>query len=183
MGTFDPSTFLDIQTKEANSTEYIPLDEGEYTGIVETVDVREWTSKRTPPSVAWPSTSCGMSMTKANARSCPATRSSASRASCWTSTPPGGLETGKGMNVNLGRLRESRWAQQARASRSASRMLVGQVARVSVKNRIDEGAIFSDIKSVTEGRLEQHSRVGRWLRYCGHRPNAPIMQQERDESR
>jgi hypothetical protein len=149
MGTFDPSTFLDIQTKEANSTEYIPLDEGEYTGIVETVDVREWTSKKDPSKrglaldIVWNVDDQGQRE-----------KLSRDKVLCKQGimldlNASGGLETGKGMNVNLGRLREAVGLNKP-GEPFSFRMLVGQVARVSVKNRIDEGAIFSDIKSVTK---------------------------------
>ena len=64
VGSFDPATFLDMQTTEPMSTAPVPIAQGEYPAVIEKVDTRRG-RRGTAVAVASRWTSSGMSMTRA----------------------------------------------------------------------------------------------------------------------
>jgi hypothetical protein len=149
MGIFDPSTFLDATINEANSTVSTPCPEGEYAAIAGEPVIRQWTSKD--------GTKSGLALDinwEIDGGSYSAVKAAVGRDKVFVrqgimldTNAQGGLDTGKGMNVGLGKLREAVRLNKA-GQPFSFRMLQGQVAKVSVKHRIDGEQIFADVKAV-----------------------------------
>jgi len=147
MGTFDPSTFLDLTVTDPNSTVMTPVPEGEFTAIAGEPVIRQWTSKDGTKSglaldIPWEvddaSVKAALGREKVTVK----------QGLMLDLNPQGGLDTGKGMNVSLGRLREAVGLNTAGQSFSF-RMLQGKVAKISVKHRLDGEQVYSDVKGVT----------------------------------
>lgn len=149
MGTFDPATFLDINVTEANDTVSIPVPEGEYTAIAGEPKVRQWNAKD--------GTKSGLALDipwEIDAGSYPEVKEATGRDKNIVTqgimldlNEGGGLDTGKGKNVGLGRLREAVNLNTA-GKPFNFRMIQGQVAKVAIKHRPFEDRILADVKGV-----------------------------------
>ncbi len=149
MGTFDPSSFLDVNIQEANSTESTPCPEGEYTAVSQEPVVRQWTSQD--------GTKSGVAIDlnwEVDATSYPSIKEATGRDKVFVKqgimldlNSNGGIETGKGANVALGRLRQALGLNKPGESFSF-RQLGGRVAKISVKHRIQGDATYADVKGV-----------------------------------
>jgi hypothetical protein len=144
--SFDPQSFLDSSINSANDTKVIPVPAGEFTGIVDKVAARQWTSKDGTMSgvtldVTWliddeavkqelgrPTVTCRQGI-------------------MLDMTPGGGLDMGKGKNVGLGRLREALNLNKPGQPFSFS-MLPGQAGKVTVSHRVDGEDTYAEIKKV-----------------------------------
>ena len=144
MSAFDPQAFLDAQTTEVNDTRVLPCPVGEWPATIESVDIKNGVSQKS-----------GEPWTKLNVKwvieGCDANRL-ADREKIFTNqgvmldiTDAGGLDMGKGRNVQLGRLREAVGLNKPGAPFSF-RMLIGRSAKVSVSHREYEGNIYDDVK-------------------------------------
>ena len=137
--SFNPEEFMQTTTEEATSTEYVPIPEGEYNAVIDKVDGRE-TQKGSPVmDVTW----------KLDAPDVEDAHEKIVRQSIFLDLSEGGaLLTGKGQNVQLGRLRAA-LGQNTPGQAWAPSMLQGNVAVVTVKHRMgDEGQIYNDVKHV-----------------------------------
>lgn len=141
---FDAQSFLDASISGANDTKITPVPVGEYTGIVDKVAARQWTSRDGASSgvtldVTWliddESVKQELGRTNVTCR----------QGIMLDLTPGGGLDLGKGKNVGLGRLRESVGLNDASKPFSFG-MLPGQAAKVTVSHRIDGEDTYSEIK-------------------------------------
>lgn len=148
MGTFDPSTFLDVSLNEANSTVRNLVKEGEYPAIVDKVDVRPWTSKD--------QTQNGLAVDMLWSIQDEAMKAEFGQDKILVKqgimldlNSAGGIDTGKGKNVPLGKLREALGLNVA-GKPFSFRMLEGQMGKVLVKHRVVEGEVFADIKGVAK---------------------------------
>ena len=136
---FDADNFLNMQTAEQTSTEYLPIPDNEYTAVVHKLDVR------TPKGnhiidITW----------KLDAPSVEEADGKWVRQSIFLDiTESGSLDSSKGKNVDLGRLREA-LGQNQPGRPWAPNMMLGQVALVNVKSRVDNdtGRIYHDVKGV-----------------------------------
>lgn len=139
--SFKPEEFMQTQTEDASATEYIPIPEGEYTAVVAGVEGRETKTGKAVMDVTW----------QLDDPSNEDTHNKKVRQSIFLDLSDGGaLRTGKGQNVQLGRLREA-VSQNTPGMPWAPSMLEGQVAIVTVKQRSgDEGQIYTDVKGVTK---------------------------------
>ena len=148
MSQFDPQAFLDTQTTEVNDTRVIPCPVGEWPATIDNVDMKSGVSQKS-----------GEAWTKLNVKwkieGCDANRL-ADRDPIYVTqgvmldiTAAGGLDMGKGKNVQLGRLREALDLNKAGAPFSF-RMLIGRNAKVAVSQREYEGNIFDDVKGVVK---------------------------------
>lgn len=140
MSQFDPDLFLSATTTEANSTQAIPVPEGEFNAVVEDVSVRQ-AKDSVILDIKWSVDDEGVR--QATGLPTPTVRQSV----FLDVTPSGGLDASKGKNVQLGRIREA-MKQNTPGQPWAPAMLKGCVARVSVKHRTYQDAIFADVKSV-----------------------------------
>lgn len=148
MSQFDPQAFLDTQTTEANDTRVIPCPVGEWPATIEGVDIKSGVSQKN--GEAWTKLAV-----KWKIEGCDANRL-ADRDPIYVTqgvlldiTSAGGLDMGKGRNVQLGRVREALDLNKP-GQPFAFRMLVGRTAKVAISQREYEGNIFDDVKGVVK---------------------------------
>jgi len=139
-GVFDPDTFMNMTTEEADETSFRPIPEGEYQAVITKIE------GRTPK---------GMSILDISW----AIDDEAVRAETGMDNPlirqsifldinkEGGLERGPNKNVQLGRLRAA-LGQNNPGQPWSPGMLEGQVAKISTSQRIVDDNIYSDVKGV-----------------------------------
>lgn len=144
--SFDAQSFLDASITGQNDTKIIPIPQGEFTGIVDKVAARQWTSKD--------GTMSGVTLDITWLIEDEAVKAELGRASVTCRqgimldlTPGGGLDMAKGKNVGLGRLREALHLNQPGQAFSFGQ-LPGQAAKVKVSHRIDGEETYSEIKQV-----------------------------------
>jgi len=139
--TFNPDTFLNTETTEGNSTEFVPVPEGEYNGAISAIKPRSTDSGAAILDVTY-------DIDDAEAAEVTGIKIPKVRQSIFLDiTEQGGLDMGKGKNVQLGKLREA-IGQNTAGKPWQPGMLIGQVARITVKHREWQGAIFADVKGV-----------------------------------
>jgi hypothetical protein len=148
--SFDPSVYLDAEVRESNTTQFIPVPEGEYTAVLTgTPEIRQWTSRKDPSK-----SGLVLDLTWQIDDATVAAELGRDNVTCRQSVmldlnSAGGIDTSKGRNVNLGRLREAVGLNEP-GKPFAFRMLSGQVARVRVAHRTDGEQIFAEVKAVTK---------------------------------
>lgn len=133
--SFDPNTFMNQVTEEANETRIIPCPEGEYVGILGEPTVKEITSQKTGETyvqLSIPVTIDDPTAKAATGRDPLTVR--------WQSfidrTASGGLDFGVGKNIKLGRLREACGLNKPGEPFSMGKFQ-GKMIKVSVKHRND----------------------------------------------
>lgn len=146
MGTFDPNTFLDTTLTEANATSATPVPVGEYIGVTEEPVVRNWTSKD--------GTKSGLALDVPISIDDPRVREVTGRDKnsvrygiMLDLNESGGIDTGKGRNVGLGRLREALDLNKP-GQPFSFRMLAGRPVKVTIKHRVDGDNIYADVAGV-----------------------------------
>jgi hypothetical protein len=137
-----------MQFSEGNSTVSVPVPEGEYTAVVDKEpEIRQWTGRRDPTQtglvldITW-------NIDDAQVRE----ELGRDKVTCRQSimlelNANGGIDTGKGRNVQLGRLRDAVNLNES-GKPFSFRMLAGQVAKIAVKHRIDNDAVYAEVKGV-----------------------------------
>jgi hypothetical protein len=151
---FNPETLLNTQITEANSTELIPIPEGEYIAVSEPVTAesfKEFDIKRGENAgkkglnlyISWAINDDSGQLKELIGRPPKA------RQSIMIDRGPGGIEMGKGRNVALGKLREALGQNQTGRPWAFS-MLGGQVAKIVVKHRIDGANTYAEVVAVTK---------------------------------
>lgn len=144
---FDPNAFLDMQVTENNDTKTIPVPVGEFTAVASKVDCRQWQSKNDPSmsgltlDITWDIDDAGVK--EALGRDKVIVR----QGIMLDLTESGGLDMGKGRNIDLGKLREGLNLNQPGQPFSFS-MIPGRVAKVVVSHRIDGENIYAKVKGV-----------------------------------
>jgi hypothetical protein len=143
---FDPQAFLDASITEANDTKVIPVPMGEYTGIIASVIPRTWQSKDGTQSgialdIKWfvedQDVKAFLGRDEVQIK----------QGIMLDVTPEGRLDTSKGKNIGLGRLRMAVNMNQPGQAFSFQN-LPGQMAKITVKHRIDGDDTFAEVKSV-----------------------------------
>ena len=144
--SFDPQSFLDATVTSSNSTKIIPVPVGEYMGIIEKVEPRQWQSKD--------GTKTGISLDVTwivednNVREFLGRENVTCRQGVMLDvTPEGRLDTSEGKNVGLGRLREAVNKNEPGQAFSFN-MLPGLSAKISVSHRIAGEDTFAEVKGV-----------------------------------
>ncbi len=144
---FDPSQFLDMQVAEANSTESIPVPVGVFTAVIEKVDVRQW-AKKDDPSVSGLALDVIWIIDDANVKEALGRdKVTVKQGIMLDLAESGTLDTSKGKNVNLGRLRAALDLNVAGQPFSFN-MLPGRVGKVSIKHEIYKGAPMANVDAV-----------------------------------
>lgn len=145
--SFDPDQFLNTSITGANSTKVIPVPMGDYQGVIEKILPRQWQSKD--------GTQTGISLDVFWLIEDQDVKTFLGRDTVvckqgimLDTTPQGGLDMSPGKNVGLGRLREACNLNTDAAFSFHS--LPGQMARVTVKHRIDGEDTFAEIKAVAK---------------------------------
>jgi hypothetical protein len=149
---FDPNTFLDMTTTDANSTVSIPVPVAEYIGIIDEVKARPWQSKDDPSKagmaldVLWSVDDEGVKQLLERDKVV------VKQGLMLDMTESGGLDMGKGKNVQLGRLREAT-GLNAPGQPFGFRMLEGRMAKIRVKHRPDPKnpeVIYAEVDAVAK---------------------------------
>lgn len=146
---FDATAFLDATIQGANSTKVIPVPVGEYMGIIEKIEPRQWQSKD--------GTKTGITLDITWLIEDQAVKEYLKRETVTCrqgvmldTTDAGGLDMSDGKNVGLGRLREAVGLNDPSQPFSFHN-LPGRQAKVMVKHRTtDEGDTFAEVKAVAK---------------------------------
>jgi len=149
MSQFDPSQFLDMQFTEANDTAIINPDDGEYQAQIEKIDFRPWQSKSDPSKAGLALDITWELQSEAARQKTGRDKVTVRQGLMLDMLSNGGFDMGKGKNIGLGRLREA-VGQNVPGRPWTPSQLVGQMAKVLVKQRIDGDNIYVDVKGVTK---------------------------------
>jgi hypothetical protein len=149
--SFDPNLFVQSQNEGALSTQYVPIPEAEYTAVIDAIKARQ-AKDNYILDVTW-------AIDSDEIRELTGMDKPTVRQSIFLDiTPQGGLDIGKGKNVQLGRLREALGQNDGRPW--SPNMLEGQVATIMVTQRLvdtdkdgnalpeSEHKIYNDVKGV-----------------------------------
>jgi hypothetical protein len=145
--TFDATSFLDSSVTETNDTVVVPVPVGDYAGVITKVAARTWQSGDGSKSgvtldVFW---SIEDEQVKAELGRAEVI---CKQGVMLDTTPTGGIDTSKGKNVQLGRLREA-CGLNVPGKPFSFNMLPGQSAKVSVSHRAgQDGETYSEVKKV-----------------------------------
>lgn len=141
---FDPTAFMNAQHVGANDTQYKPCPTGEFPAVIDKVEPREWRSSKDPSKsgvaldVLWSIDSDPIRTELARDKVI------VKQGIMLDLTPAGGLDTGTGKNINLGRLREALGLNDPSQPFSFG-MLVGKVAKVKVEHEIYNNAPMAKV--------------------------------------
>lgn len=143
MSTFNPDSFLNTSTSDANATSFNPVPEGEYNAAVKEIKPRSTDSGKAILDVVW-------SIDDAAAAAATGIANPTVRQSIFLDiTESGGLDIGAGKNVQLGKVREAlNQNQKGKVWRPGD--LVGGVARITVKHRMVNDDTYADVKGVAK---------------------------------
>jgi hypothetical protein len=146
---FDPNTFAAMTFNEANSTESIPVPAQEWPAIIDNKKIDTWQAKDGSSSglkliVNWNVTD--PSVKEVTGRD----KNLVKQEMMLDLTEAGMLDFGKGMNVQLGRLRAAVGLNNPGEPFSFD-MLVGRQGKIQVGHRPDPtkpGVIYAEVKAV-----------------------------------
>ena len=144
MSTFDPDSFMNTSTEEAGSTSFTPVPErDDYTATIKSVKPRAVKGDKLILDVNW-------LIDDAEATNVTGMKFPQVRQSVWLDmTEAGGLDMGEGKNISLNRLREAVGQNQKGVSWKPGD-LEGQMAKISVKHRLDGDNTYVDVKGVVK---------------------------------
>ena len=147
MSTFNPEDFMNQQHDEANSTTSTPVPEAEYVAIADTPKIVPWQKKDGSASglkleIDWiiPDDALAAELGRKEVK--------VRQQQMLDLTESGALDFGKGRNVGLGRLREAVDLNKPGKPFSFA-MIAGRQAKIAVKHRVADDAIFAEVKAVT----------------------------------
>lgn len=150
--TFDAAAFMNAVTTEANSTSMPLTPVGEYAGVITKIEFANgiikngaragepWYQLRYAVETSDPAALAGTDLPKRTVRG----------SIMLDLTDSGGLATGEGKNIGLGRLREAVGLNQ-KGQPFAFAMLEGRSLRFEVSHRVDQNdasKVYEEIKSV-----------------------------------
>ena len=146
---FDPQAILDATFNEANSTELIPVPEGEYQAVAGEVETATWQGVKDPSKsgikliVPWEILDEGVKThTKRQ-------KIVIRQDIMLDLTPSGTLDMGEGQNIRLGQLRAA-VGLNTKGQAFSPRMISGKMARVKVGVREHEGRKFEEVRAVAK---------------------------------
>jgi hypothetical protein len=147
---FDPNTFLEMTTTDANSTVAVPVPVGEYLAVIEKIEARPWQSKK-DPSKAGMALDITWNIDDANVKALlDREKVTVKQGLMLDVTDAGGLDMGKGKNIGLGKLREALDMNQP-GQPFGFKMMEGRMARIAVSHRSDDNdssRIYAEVKAV-----------------------------------
>lgn len=149
---FDPNSFLEMSTADANSTVSTPVPVGEFIAFIEKVEARSWQGKN-DPSKAGIALDLIWNIDDQNVKTMlERDKVTVKQGIMLDITESGGLDMGKGKNVGLGRLREATGLNTP-GQPFSFKMLEGKAAKISVKHRIndkDTTQVFAEVGAVAK---------------------------------
>lgn len=136
MSAFDPETFMQTEIAGSLDTKMIPVPEGQYTARIEKVDARkikprDGGEERLVVDITWEIDDQDSSVQQVTQRE----KNTVRQSLFLDLTSEGGLDMGKGKNIQLGRLREA--LDQNGSGHWSFAMLQGQYAMIFVKQTHD----------------------------------------------
>lgn len=146
--SFDAQSFLDATITSASDTKITPVPVGEYMGIIDKVQPRQWQSKDGSQSgialdVIWLVEDAGVKQLLGRETV------TCKQGIMLDLTNQGGLDLSKGKNVGLGRLREA-VGKNEEGQPFAFSMLPGLSAKIAVTHRIANDDTFAEVKNVAK---------------------------------
>lgn len=144
--SFNPDEFLSATVSTSNDTKVTPVPIGEYHGVIEKVVPRQWQSKDgTQTGIAldvfWLVEDAGVKeFLGRDTVTC-------KQGVMLDINAQGGLDTSKGKNIGLGRLREA-VGKNSEGEAFSFAMLPGLSAKISVSHRISGEDTFAEVKGV-----------------------------------
>lgn len=149
--SFDADAFLQSSVTESNDTKIIPCPVGEFQGIIDKIQPRQWQSQDgTKTGVAldviWLVEDAGARV--ATGRDVVTVK----QGLMLDTNPQGGLDMAQGKNVPLGRLREA-VGKNTPGEPFSFAMLPGLIAKISVSHRPDKNdpsITYAEVKMVTK---------------------------------
>lgn len=146
---FDPNSFLDMTTTEANDTKLVPVPAGEYIALVDEVKARQW-KKRDDPSVGGLALDVKWSIDDAAVKELLGRdKVTVEQGIMLDMTEAGGLDMGKGKNVALGKLRDA-VGLNVPGQPFSPNMLVGRMAKIRVEHDVNGDQIYARVKATTK---------------------------------
>ena len=147
MSIFDPKTFESMTFTEANSTESTPVPVGEWPFLISKRTITPWQSKAD-------SSKAGLKLTLSLETEDPAVTGVTGRPKNTLQyeimldlTPEGGLDFGKGMNVNLGRARAACGINTPGGAFSFD-MFLGHTVKGAVNHEEYQGRLLAKITGI-----------------------------------
>jgi hypothetical protein len=148
MSIFDPDSFMSATTEAANDTTVAPVPPGEYRAQIEDLKTREVSGKDGEPRYPMDVT---YSILDDNVKATLGRDKVTARQTIWLDlTSQGQIDSGKGKNIGLGKLRAAAGLNKA-GQPFAPSMLIGAVVRVTTGLRPDKNdptIQYTDVKSV-----------------------------------
>lgn len=148
--TFDPSSFLTQETDQQMDTQFILIPAGEYPAMIKKIDARQQQNPNDPSQV-WTIIDITYAIDDQGVREETGLPEPSIRQSLFLDLDDSGkLATGKGKNVNLGRLREAVGLNKPGVAFSFD-ALVGQAVIVAVSHtpdKKDPEIIYANVKKV-----------------------------------
>lgn len=148
MSQFDPDAFMNTQFTEASETKFVTVPEGEYQAVIDKVEAVPWHSQTKGTSGLRLDVTWKIDDAKA-AEATGVANPSVRQGIMLDMTDSGGLATGPGRNINLGRLREAVNQNKAGVPWNPN-MLLGQPALIRVSHRMYEGETYAEVKGVAK---------------------------------
>lgn len=143
---FDPKAFAQMTFTDANSTVSVPCPVGEWPFTVTKSEITTWSTKDGSKS----GLKCNLTMESDD----PAVNAVTGRDKTVLKhemmldlTPEGGLDFGKGMNVNLGRAREACGLNKPGVPFNFD-MFIGHTVKASVKHRPFENRLLAEVSAI-----------------------------------
>lgn len=152
MSEFNVESFLATDFTGSNATEYVPIPEGVFPAKITNFEGKMTRGKPEENKAPRPYVLVEWEIDDEDVRKETGQDSPKTRQTLWLDLDStGGLDMGKGKNVQLGRLRDA--VGQNDPSRPWQfAMLLDQMAQVEIKHRMGEGdfegQIFSEVKNV-----------------------------------
>lgn len=149
MSQFDPSTFIDQVVTDANSIVSTPVPIGDYVAVAGEVKIESWTSKDGTKSglraeIPWVIEN-NAAVTQVTGRP----KNTVRQSIMLDLTPEGGLDMGKGMNVQLGKVREA-VGLNTPGSPFSFRMIQGRSAKVKVEHEPYNGQLYAKVGAIAK---------------------------------
>jgi len=145
--TFDPQAMLDQAFEGSNATKIINIPEGEYTAMIQDLGVAQWVSRDQTKSGM--KLSMRMILDDQKAREITGRDNVSVKHDVMLDfNEAGGIDTGAGKNIQLGRLREATGLNGA--GPFSFRQLEGKMLKVRIGHRVDGENIYDEVKGVTK---------------------------------
>lgn len=147
MSVFDPQTFAQMTFTEGNSTESTPVPVGEWPFTISKSEITSWQSKQDQSKAGLKCTLMLESEDPAIVGVTGRPKNTVRYEMMLDLTPDGGLDFGKGMNVNLGRAREACGLNKPGVP-FAFDMFVGRPVKATIKHEVYQDKLMARCSAI-----------------------------------